>query len=76
MVTEMKHWQHEETGRVCSMEESPGRRWYEIGSPISITETPCDCPLCKWTGVVLECESGDDGSLACPNCYHLVNIEK
>lgn len=42
----------------------------------SITEQPCRCGRCGWTGTVWDCE-GDvdgDGSLGCPECLAAVEV--
>jgi hypothetical protein len=33
-----------------------------------ITEIPCDCALCFWSGVTGDCEPDDEGTLCCPRC--------
>jgi len=36
-----------------------------------ITEVPCYCPQCAWSGVTGEAEPDvdGDGSLGCPKCF-------
>lgn len=42
----------------------------------SITEQPCRCDDCGWSGVVLDCEGDVDGegSLGCPQCLKVVEV--
>lgn len=42
----------------------------------SITEQPCQCDNCGWSGVVLDCEGDVDGegSLGCPQCLKVVEV--
>ena len=37
----------------------------------SITEIPCTCMECEWTGVTGDCEADikGDGELGCPVCF-------
>lgn len=42
----------------------------------TITDQPCKCSNCGWTGIVWDCE-GDvdgDGNLGCPECLMVVEV--
>ncbi len=51
------------------------RRRRSRGRP-SITEQPCRCGDCGWSGVVLDCVGDVDGegSLGCPECLKVVEV--
>jgi hypothetical protein len=41
-----------------------------------ITEVPCECPACGWSGLTgnTEPDVDGDGSLGCPRCHTIVTI--
>lgn len=41
----------------------------------SITNQPCQCSKCGWTGIVWDTESiDDDGNLGCPECSTVIEV--
>ncbi len=41
----------------------------------SITDQPCQCSECGWTGTVWDTESvEDDGNLGCPECLIVIEV--
>jgi hypothetical protein len=44
--------------------------------PGYITDVPCRCMKCGWTGTVWACEPDIDreGSLGCPNCGYIISV--
>ena len=43
----------------------------------TVTNIACGCPRCDWVGCVGDCypDIDDDGSLGCPHCLAVVNID-
>jgi hypothetical protein len=42
-----------------------------------VTDFPCQCPRCDWSGTVWDCE-GDvdgDGGLGCPECLKVIEVK-
>lgn len=40
-----RFWQHDETGRTCKAELSPGQRWHEVKTFVSDHEYDCTAPI-------------------------------
>ncbi len=52
-------------------------RFRETTEMPRITDQPCKCPGCHWTGTVWDCE-GDidgDGNLGCPECLTIIEVK-
>ncbi len=50
-------------------------RYYDDKSLPSITDQPCQCGACEWSGTVWDTESiDDDGNLGCPECLTVIEV--